>query len=79
MNKLIAAFRNFANSPKNLTLHCNTWNQSDCVLQQTQRTGKTEKNGEKVGKEQKRRVTGKKKAKVEQKSKQKDENNAYNK
>jgi len=72
MIKLIVAFRNFANSPKNWTLHCDTWNQSDCVLQQTQQTVKTEKNGEKVGKEQDRKVTGKKKAKVEQKSKQKD-------
>jgi len=76
MIKLIAVFHNFANSPKNRTLQCDTWNRSDSVLQQTQQT---EKNGEKVGKEQERKVTGKKKDKVEQKFKQKDENNAHSK
>jgi len=79
MMKLIVAFRIFANVPKNWTLQCDTWNQSDCVLQQTQQTGKTERNGEKVRKEDERKVTGKKKVKMEQKSKQKDEKNAHSK
>ena len=77
--KLRVAFRNFANMPKNWTLQCDIWNQNDSVLQQTQQTAKTERNGEKVGKEQERKETWKNKVKVEQKSKQKDENNAHSK